>query len=163
MIRPLNSQRPIGLLNQLPRFGSWAVWELGVVICFLAMVVSGCDGRREPPPRSPALPPVVLPDLSQMDQAVQDQIGASYQSLSSSRDNRTTPPGDLARAYGETGKLLMAAEYFETAEPFIPRASPFAWSIQFDWIVPSGCRTRRRRQTPNYNTRGGCPGAPVDA
>ena len=122
MSRPLNSQLPIGLSNQLPRFGSWAGWELGVITCLLAMVVSGCDSRPEPLPRSLALPPATLPDLSQMDQAVRQQIDTSYQSLSSSRDNRATPPGDLARAYGETGKLLMAAEYFEAAEPFYLRA-----------------------------------------
>jgi len=92
---------------------SRAVWELGVVICLLAMVVSGCNTRREPQPSSEALPPAVLPDLSQMDKAVQQQINDSYRAVSSSDD---------ARAYGDTGKLLMAAEYFEAAEPFYLRA-----------------------------------------
>jgi tetratricopeptide (TPR) repeat protein len=59
------------------------------------------------------LPPAVLPDLSQMDKAVQQQINDSYRSLSSSAD---------ARAYGDTGKILMAAQYFEAAEPFYLRA-----------------------------------------
>jgi len=95
----------------MSRLGSWTVWELGVVICLLAMVVSGCDTRREPQPPSEALPPAVLPELLQMDKAVQQQIHNSYNALSSS-----------AGAYGDTGKLLMAAEYFEAAEPFYLRA-----------------------------------------
>jgi tetratricopeptide (TPR) repeat protein len=68
------------------------------------------------------LPPAALPDLSQMDKVVQQQITDSYQSISSSSGNRAAQATDAARAYGETGKLLMAAEYFEAAEPFYLRA-----------------------------------------
>jgi tetratricopeptide (TPR) repeat protein len=93
-----------------------------ILICLLTLVVGGCDSRREPPAQTPALPPVSLPDLSQTDKVVQQQIGDSYRTLTSLIDNRATPPADLARAYGQTGTLLMAAEYFEAAEPFLLHA-----------------------------------------
>jgi tetratricopeptide (TPR) repeat protein len=96
-------------------------WKLGVAFC-LALAAIGCDSRRDPAPQSQTLRPVSLPDLSQMDKVVQQQIGDSYRTLTSLIDNRATPPADLARAHGETGKLLMAAEYFEAAEPFFLHA-----------------------------------------
>ena len=91
--RAAGSEPPLGQRptpnSQLPK-GSRPVWKLGVgswrlgvVICLLTLVVSGCDSRREPPAQTPALPPVSLPDLSQMDKAVQQQIGDSYRTLTS--------------------------------------------------------------------------------
>ena len=83
-----------------------------VAIALALVVSSACSTERRTDPPPTAAPPIesdinklplaVLPDLSQMDQAVRQQIGASYQSLSSSTDNRATPPADLGRAYGET-------------------------------------------------------------
>lgn len=87
-----------------------------VAIVIAVLVSSACSTQPPPnPSRTSAppiesdidkLPPAVLPDLSQMDKAVQQQIAESYR----------------ANAYGDTGKLLMAAEYFEAAEPFLQRA-----------------------------------------
>ena len=118
----LNSQLPTESSSQLPTLGSWKLevgsWKLGVVMGLLALVASGCDGRREPHPQSPALPPVSLPDLSQMDKAVQQQIGDQYRSLLSLVESHSAPPHDLARAYGDVGNLLMAADYLEAAEPY---------------------------------------------
>ena len=110
MTRPHNSQFPIAPSSQLPSWRALGIlgvgnWKLGVVLC-LTLAASGCDSRREPQPSSEALPLAVLPDLSQMDKTVQQQITES----------------DRTNAYGETGKLLMAAEYFDAAEPFYLRA-----------------------------------------
>ncbi len=66
---------------------------------------------------STSLPPVSLPDLSRMEPSVQQQMSERFQLLKSMTENRETAPVDLAHAYGEMGKLLMAAEYYEAAEP----------------------------------------------
>src|SRR4029453_4019739 len=57
------------------------------------------------------------PDLSQMDKAVQQQIGEQYQSLQSLIQNRAAP-SELARAYGNVGNLFMGANDLEGAEPY---------------------------------------------
>ena len=57
-------------------------------------------------PKQASLPPVSLPDLSSMEAAVQAQLRRQSE----------------ARNYGEVGRLLMAAEYFEAAEPYLLHA-----------------------------------------
>ncbi len=92
-----------------------AVRALATIVAAL-LVSSACSTEAPAERPSTALPPIesdvsklppaVLPDLSQMDKAVQQQISDRSRS----------------GAYGETGKLLMAAEYFDAAEPFYLRA-----------------------------------------
>jgi tetratricopeptide (TPR) repeat protein len=125
MSRPLNSQLPTQPLKQLPRPGRWRFWKFGigswelrVVVCVFTLFVSGCETRREPEPQSQALQPVSLPDLSQMDKAVQQQIGDKYRSLQSLVESRSAPPQNLARAYGDVGNLLMAADDLDAAEEY---------------------------------------------
>lgn len=48
---------------------------------------------------------------------VQDQLRERYASLTRKIEQAGTPAGDLANEYGETGKILMAAEYRDAAEP----------------------------------------------
>jgi tetratricopeptide (TPR) repeat protein len=60
---------------------------------------------------------VSLPDLSTMAPSVQRQIAASHASLSAKIANRQTATAPLADAYGDLGKLLMAADYPDAAEP----------------------------------------------
>jgi tetratricopeptide (TPR) repeat protein len=78
----------------------------------LCLVVA-CAGESPPEQNSAAtakssasLPTVSLPDLSGMDASVQAQLRQQSE----------------ARAYGEVGRLLMAAEYFEAAEPYLLHA-----------------------------------------
>jgi tetratricopeptide (TPR) repeat protein len=66
---------------------------------------------------SRALPSIALPDLSPMEPSVQQQMGERYRSLIALIENHATPSIELAQAYGEMGNLLMAAEYFDAAEP----------------------------------------------
>ena len=79
-------------------------------LAITACLVAACGSRPEEAAdtaASPAsLPPVSLPDLSSMDPAVQAQLRQQSE----------------ARAYGEVGRLLMAAEYFEAAEPYLLHA-----------------------------------------
>ena len=61
--------------------------------------------------------PVAIPDLSRASEPVQEQLRERYMSLMATLEDSTTPPTTLANSYGEMGKLLMAAEYRDAAEP----------------------------------------------
>jgi tetratricopeptide (TPR) repeat protein len=63
-----------------------------------------------------ALRPVQLPDLSKVESAAQKQLRDGYAALTARIENPSTPDADLGLAYGEMGKLLMAAEYRDAAE-----------------------------------------------
>ena len=60
---------------------------------------------------APPLLSVALPDLSGMHQSVQEQLRDAYASLA-----LTPRQGERSQAYGELGKLLMAAKYPDVAE-----------------------------------------------
>lgn len=64
-----------------------------------------------------ALRPVVLPDSSKLDAPVQKQLRDGYAALTAKVGNPAISDVDLGFAYGEMGKLLMAAEYRDGAEP----------------------------------------------
>ena len=76
--------------------------------------------------RRAKLLPVALPDLSRVDVAVQAQARERYATLTRTIANRDTPIPDLARAYGDFGMLLQAAEYYEAAEPCYLNAQALA-------------------------------------
>jgi tetratricopeptide (TPR) repeat protein len=59
---------------------------------------------------------VSLPDLTRADAPVRLQISERYAFLTGKLRNPATPAADLGAAYGEMGKLLMAAEYRDSAE-----------------------------------------------
>ena len=63
-----------------------------------------------------------------MTSSVQKQIRGSHASLSAKLTNRQTPTPSLADAYGELGKLLMAADYPDAAEPCFANAQTLATS-----------------------------------
>lgn len=77
----------------------------------LVVALTACDSQRP----APSLQPVTLPDVSRAAEPVQKQIHDRYQSMQAAID-RKAPPLELATAYGEMGKLLMAAEYYDAAE-----------------------------------------------
>ena len=79
------------------------------VLC--VVLISGCSSRAQ------QLLPVPLPDLSRAAKPVQDQLRQRYASLTSKIEDGATPAAELANEYGETGKLLMAAEHRDAAEP----------------------------------------------
>ena len=66
--------------------------------------------------------PGALPDLSKATVSVQTQVRDRHSALLLTIANRHTPPGELADAYGEMGKLLMAAQYLDAAVPFFLNA-----------------------------------------
>jgi tetratricopeptide (TPR) repeat protein len=94
-----------------------------------AFVVAGCGSNtkagttRAGEPAAPApvdrrtLRPVSLPDLSRLDAPVQKQLREGYAALTAKVGQPGISDVDLGFAYGEMGKLLMAAEYRDGAEP----------------------------------------------
>jgi tetratricopeptide (TPR) repeat protein len=98
-----------------------------VVLAAASLVaVSGCSGpgpssasppaSQPAPPGSLALPRVSLPDLSGMAPPVQQQLRDQFAVLVRAEDSSTMPADERARAYGEMGKLLLAAESYVEAE-----------------------------------------------
>ena len=69
---------------------------------------------------SPSVLP--LPDLSVTDAFVGEQIRSRYGSLLATLDTPDAGPAARAEAYGEMGKLLMAATLLDGAEPFLLQA-----------------------------------------
>jgi tetratricopeptide (TPR) repeat protein len=74
---------------------------------------SGCVSNDEATP----LRPVSLPDVSRATGPVQEQLRERYASLRLKAENSTTSAVELGHEYGEMGKLLMASEYRDAAEP----------------------------------------------
>jgi tetratricopeptide (TPR) repeat protein len=68
---------------------------------------------------------VALPDLSQMQGPARSQMEARQTALAAALANNVAD-ADLAREYGETGKLLMAATDLERAEPCLLNARTLA-------------------------------------
>jgi tetratricopeptide (TPR) repeat protein len=92
---------------------------LVLVLAVMLAIVSGCTSTRETATVStdrPALRPVSLPDMTGAAESVQVQLRDRYASLQLTIDRSGTPSAELAVAYGEMGKLLIAAEYLDAAE-----------------------------------------------
>lgn len=72
------------------------------------------SGDSEPTGPRPAFEVVSLPDMSSAAAAVEQQIRERYAGLQAAR-GRNPPSPELAEAYGELGRLLTAAEYYDAA------------------------------------------------
>jgi tetratricopeptide (TPR) repeat protein len=81
-------------------------------VVLVAIVMCACTAR------TPALLAVSVPDLSNAEPAVRDQINAAYVALGSKKND--------ANAFGEMGKLLFAAEYLDAAESCLLNAKALA-------------------------------------
>src|SRR5260370_25272385 len=68
------------------------------------------------PPEGRGLRPVALPDFSRMNEPARTQMQSRYSSLRSRIVDSGATPEEMATSYGEMGKLLMAATYFDAAE-----------------------------------------------
>lgn len=79
-----------------------------------------------PPASDGTLRSVVLPDLSRLESSVQTQIRDRYAALERLRQSPSPAAAALSEAYGDVGKVLMAAEYVELAEPFFLNARALA-------------------------------------
>jgi tetratricopeptide (TPR) repeat protein len=96
-------------------------WKL-TAACVAVVGLWGCGAQSADTAHDVAVPassarrPVTLPDLSTMVESVQRQLRDRHALLTRLAAAPETPPATLAEAYGEMGKLLMAAQYGLAAE-----------------------------------------------
>jgi tetratricopeptide (TPR) repeat protein len=86
---------------------------------------SAPQASDESPDQRP-LRPVTLPDLARPAESVRAQLHVRYSSLQAKIKDPGVAKADLARAYGETGQLFMAADYLEGAEACYLNATALA-------------------------------------
>jgi tetratricopeptide (TPR) repeat protein len=77
--------------------------------------------------------PVVMPDVSRAAAPVRGQLRERYTRLTAAIADSTMADATLANEYGEMGKLFMAAEYRDAAEPCFVNAQALAPD---DWRWP---------------------------
>ena len=101
----------------------------GVLTCVL-VAIAGCrPGERAGQPAtgsavsgSSSLRDTMPPLMSGVEPSLQERIRASYASLEAARTTKTTSEVERGRAYGQVGKLLLAAELYDQAEPYLLNA-----------------------------------------
>lgn len=98
-----------------------------------------------------ALRPVSVPDLSKMSGSVQNQIRTSHAALTRAIDDRQTQAVEVADAYGALGKLLMAADLPDAAEPYLLNAQALAPS-DARWPYYLGHLNRNRGELATATT-----------
>jgi tetratricopeptide (TPR) repeat protein len=88
-----------------------------LALACLVAVSATCSAPQRAAAPPPKLLSVSLPDLSPMEPSVQRQMREAHSLLTAKREDPSTPPAELGRAYGDMGNLLLAAEYADAAEP----------------------------------------------
>ena len=134
---------------------------MSVVLC--AVIASGCTTRNEPTPLRPiesstlkpidrnTLPSFTLPDLSGATKAARTELREQYSVLKRKIDDPATSTVDLANAYGEMGKRLMAAEFRDSAERCLLDAQALAPG-EMRWPYYLGHLYRLRGETTKSAT-----------
>lgn len=95
-----------------------SLWVAGSAGCGYAQ---GREAARNLQGELPSTPPA-LPDLSTSERSVEEQLITSYTALMVELKNPAASRSSQGAAYGATGRLLMAAEMYEAAEPFLMNA-----------------------------------------
>jgi tetratricopeptide (TPR) repeat protein len=97
------------------------------VLAISTLLLTACGSAEQASLSSPGrgLQPVSLPDVSTLEGPARSQMEARQAALQAALSNRASDR-DLAREYGETGKLLMAATDLERAEPCLRNAQALA-------------------------------------
>jgi tetratricopeptide (TPR) repeat protein len=92
-----------------------------------ALLLTACRTGEQPSLANPGrgLQPVSLPDLSTLEGPARSQVEARQAALAAALSSNASDQA-LAREYGETGKLLMAATDLERAEPCLLNAQTLA-------------------------------------
>ena len=115
----------------------WAGRTLVTVAVAAALLAFGCTAEEIPPrgdtsaaslAEARGLRPVSLPDFSQMTESdsLREQLRGQYSALTSKLADPQVSDVDLSHAYGDMGKLLMAAKYFDAAAGFYLNAQTLA-------------------------------------
>jgi tetratricopeptide (TPR) repeat protein len=117
-----------------------------LTVALMLVAVCGCRSRDAAQPVTAgaqagggptAMKTVTLPDLSRATPGVQRQLQDRYAALMTATSNAAAAPADLARAYGETGMMFMAAEYAVEAEACFLDAAAIAHFEQALAIDPA--------------------------
>ncbi len=132
------------LRAQEARAGTAARTVAACVVLCAALHGAGCGGAgpigtgttssgastdaRAPGAPQPGAPlrPVQVPDLTGVEPALRERIMARQASLVAAEASPLVAVDARALAYGEVGKLLMAAEYYDAAEPYFSNARTLA-------------------------------------
>jgi tetratricopeptide (TPR) repeat protein len=106
--------------------GRTALAALAALAAMSIALTTGCNATREPsiasnpsivnPPEGSGLQPVSLPDLAGMEAPAREQMQARISALRASVTASSAPRDNVGEAYGEMGKLFMAATYLDAAE-----------------------------------------------
>ena len=105
--------------------GLAAIVRVVPLICLVT--AGGCGGGGDDSTaESGTAPTAALPDLSAADVFVRDQVRAQHASLMGIVRTPTANAARRADAYGDMGKLLMAAALHDAAEPHLRRAGTLA-------------------------------------
>ena len=107
-----------------PAGGRAAVPRVALLVWFV-VAAGGCAGNGPDAERASG-PTAALPDLSAADVFVRDQVRTQHASLMAIVQTPTANAATRADAYGDMGKLLMAAALHADAEPHLRRARTLA-------------------------------------
>jgi tetratricopeptide (TPR) repeat protein len=109
---------------------------LGALMCIGSVLAGACTSPDDGPanlataglsgPSGAALWPVDLPDLSEMEVSVRQQLESGVAALQSRRNAPNATPSEVGAAYGELATLLLAANYFDVAEAAFRNAQTLA-------------------------------------
>lgn len=120
---------------------------VSTALCLLGAMTSRCTHDERPPGALPAsaaktttreaLEPVSLPELAPMTATVRSQLQESHDRVVRMVAAQEGSDADLALAYGEFGKLLLAAQCFDEARPNFANARLLAPS-DVRWVYYLG-------------------------
>jgi tetratricopeptide (TPR) repeat protein len=117
------------------------VWVL------VALLACACSRS----PERPVLRPLAFPEMSTASADVRRRIRERFTSLEQAIGRRDIPDADLAATFGDMGKLLMAAEYYEAAEVSLENARELA-PDDMRWPYYLGHLFRLRNDQPKAET-----------
>ena len=114
--------------------------DIPAALCLLGLIAGPLPERAEAAAGPPALggrePQVLqtvsLPDVAHLHPAVRQQLGAAYRSLLAVAHDPAAAQHARAEAFGELGKLFMAADFLQHAERCLGNAQVLA-PTEFRW------------------------------
>jgi tetratricopeptide (TPR) repeat protein len=96
------------------------------VVAILIVLSAGCASTNQPTVDRRSLRQVALPDLLRVEPSVQTQLRDRHAAMTAKLEDPNTAAADLGSAFGEMGKLLMAAEFHDPAEAALLNAETLA-------------------------------------
>jgi tetratricopeptide (TPR) repeat protein len=122
-------------------------------VAFAVALAVACSSGSNPRPEAsrPELRPISLPDISRAAESVQQQIRERFAQLEADISQPAASSAELAAAYGEMGKLLTAAEFYDAAEICFVNAGTLA-SRDMQWPYLLGHLFRLRNDSARAAT-----------